>query len=256
MPALWIVARAWRANPAGLAVCAALLIFYVAAGGFSRSRFLWFLAAELFLATIVCSPLDLLARQYLFTAEAVERILIALIAPYLFLLSMPSGLSLGVNRYVAWIAGMGTLLIWFLPGPLNRALSSEAIRGVEYATLLAGGLLFWWPLHAPSRDRRIPLLPASLLYLAAATVWCSLAGLFLAFVQPWFYVRYVTPMDTLHIAASLITDWSFTRENDQQTGGLLFWIGAATVLLSEVMAVYIRWYRSMEARVSANRGSR
>jgi cytochrome c oxidase assembly factor CtaG len=241
---LSIVAHAWRADPAGLAICAALLILYLAAGGFSRSSLLWFLAAELFLAAVVCSPLDLLARQYLFTAEAVERVLIALTAPYLFLLSLPPRLSLPVNRYIAWMAGMGALLIWFLPAPLNRALSSEPIRAVEFATLFAAGLMFWWPIHAPSPDRRMPLLPASLLYLAAATVWCSLLGLFLAFAQPSIYSGYANPPDTLHIADSLVVDWSFTRENDQQTGGLLFWIGSATVLLSEVMAVYIRWYRS------------
>jgi hypothetical protein len=68
--------------------------------------------------------------------------------------------------------------------------------------------------------------------------------LFLAFAQPSIYSGYANPPDTLHIADSLVVDWSFTRENDQQTGGLLFWIGSATVLLSEVMAVYIRWYRS------------
>lgn len=248
MPTVWIVARAWRANPPGLAVCAVMLVLYLAAGGFSRSRLLWFLAAEVLLAAVVCSPLDVLASRYLFTAEAVERVLIALAAPYLFLLSMPPRLSFRVNRYVAFFAGMGVLLIWFLPGLLNRAFASQAIRGVEYATLIAGGLIFWWPMHAPASDQRMPLLPDSLFYLAAATVWCSIVGLFLAFAQPSIFSHYVIAKDTLHIADSLITDWSFTRENDQQTAGLLFWIGAATILLSEVMAVYIRWYRSAGVR--------
>lgn len=248
MQTLWIVARAWRANPAGLAVCAALLLLYLAAGEFSRSRVLWFLAAEFLLAATLCSPLDLLARQYLFTGEAVERVLIAQMVPYLLILSMPPRISFRLNRYLAWIVGMGMLLIWFLPGPLNAALASPTIRAVEYATLIAGGILFWWPIHAPSPNHRIPLMPASLFYLAAGTVWCSLLGLFLAFAQASIYSRYARPADTLHIASSLVTDWSFSRETDQQTAGLLFWIGAAAVLLSEVMVVYIRWYRSNEVR--------
>ena len=248
MQTLWIVARAWRLNPAGLAVCAALLLLYLAAAEFSRSRFFWFLAAEFLLAATLCSPLDLLAREYLFTAEAMERVLIAQMVPYLLILSMPPRTSFRPNRYVAWIAGMGIMLIWFLPGPLNAALANPSIRAIEYATLIAGGTLFWWPIHAPSPKHRIPLVPASLFYLASATVWCSLLGLFLAFAQATIYSRYAQPADTLHIAASLVTDWSFSRETDQQTAGLLFWIGAAAVLLSEVMAVYIRWYRSSEVR--------
>lgn len=168
--------------------------------------------------------------------------------PYLLILSMPPRISFRLNRYLAWIVGMGMLLIWFLPGPLNAALASPTIRAVEYATLIAGGILFWWPIHAPSPNHRIPLMPASLFYLAAGTVWCSLLGLFLAFAQASIYSRYARPADTLHIASSLVTDWSFSRETDQQTAGLLFWIGAAAVLLSEVMVVYIRWYRSNEVR--------
>jgi cytochrome c oxidase assembly factor CtaG len=248
MQTLWIVARAWRANPAGLALCGVLLILYLAAGEFSRSRLLWFLGAEFLLAITLCSPLDLLARQYLFTGECIERVLVALAAPYLYIQSMAPKFSFGLNRYPAWIVGMGIMSIWFLPGPLNVALSSEAMRGVEYATLVAGGLIFWWPIHAPSPERHMPLLPTSLFYLAASTVWCSLVGLFLAFARPFLFSHYEVPRDTLHIANSLLVDWSFSRENDQQTGGLLFWIGSTAILLSEVMVIYLRWYRSSEVR--------
>ena len=55
-------------------------------------------------------------------------------------------------------------------------------------------------------------------------------------------------LDTLHIADSLAKDWSFTPEMDQQTAGLLFWIGAAAVFLTEVMLVYYLWYISPEVQ--------
>jgi len=229
-----------------------MLAAFLARGGWSRSRLLWFFGAEFLLASTVSSPLDVLAREYLFTAEAVERVVIGMAVPYLFILSMPPALSFGmnrgVNRYVAWIAGIGSLLIWFLPGPLKAAVASETVRGVEYATLIAGGVIFWWPIHAPDSARRLPMVPTSLIYLTAATIWCSIAGLFLAFEQPSLFSFYSASKDTLHIANSLLIDWSFSRENDQQTGGLLFWIGSATVLLSEIMAIYFRWYRSAEVR--------
>jgi putative membrane protein len=138
--------------------------------------------------------------------------------------------------------------MWYFPRLLNAALASDAVRCAEYATLLAGGALFWWPLHSPIREQRIPLVPNSLLYLAAATVWCSLIGLFVAFGPSWSSSHYLRSIDTLHISDSLVKDWSFTRETDQETAGLLLWISAATILLTEVMLVYYRWYISPEVR--------
>ena len=255
MNTLAVVAAAWRWNFTGLVDCLALLVFYGLLGGFRWSRALaWFLAGEILLAVLVCSPLDLLARQYLFTAEAVEQVLLALVVPYLLVLGIPEKTvrrlrldCLHVPYQIAWILGMAVLSMWYLPRLLNAALASDVVRWCEYTTLLLGGGAFWWPLHSPLRKQRIPLVPTSLLYLAAATVWCSIGGLILAFEQPWVN-RYFQPLDTLHIAESLVGDWSFTRETDQQTAGLLFWLGAASVLLTEIVLVYYRWYRSPEVR--------
>ncbi len=207
----------------------------------------WFLAGIVLLATIVCSPLDVLAREYLFTAYAIEQMLIGIVVPYFLARGMP-GSGVRIPMFAAWAAGMVSLSIWFLPRLLNASLTSDAVRGSEFAILIAGGAAFWWPIHSPQEENRIPLMPNTLIYLAAATVWCSLLGLVLAFEKPLLIARYVEPRDPLHIAESLLIDWSFSRENDQQTAGLLFWIVAASVLLTEVMFTYYRWYRSPEVQ--------
>jgi cytochrome c oxidase assembly factor CtaG len=239
-----VVASAWRWNHVAMAGCAALLAISCAFNGIRNWRgLLWFFSGAVLLAAILCSPLDLLARNYLFTGEAIERVLLALTVPYLFVRGTTEKVArIRIPYLVAWIAGMGTLSIWFLPRLLNAALVSDAVRSLQILTIVAGGVMFWWPLHSPVQGQRIRMVPNALLYLTAATVWCSLLGLFLAFEQPWYFPRYANPLDTLNIADSLVRDWSFTRENDQQTGGLLFWIGTATVLLSEVMFTYYRWY--------------
>lgn len=247
MQTLLVVASAWRWNIAGLICCGALL----ALGLRPSRRLVWFISGVFFFGVVVSSPLDVLARQYLFTAEAVEQVLISLVAGHLIILGMPVKKFPRLPYYVAWAAGMAALSMWSLPRLLNATLASDAVRGLEYATLLIGGVLFWWPLHAPLREQRIPMVPNQLLYLVAATVWCSLIGLYLAFEQPLSTARYLTPVDTLHIADSLVNDWAFTRETDQQTAGLLFWIGSASVLLTEVMFVYYRWYISSEVRNEA-----
>ena len=252
MHTLAVISSAWRWHFSAIAGCAALLIIYSASTGLRpRRALLWFLAGNLLLALVLCSPLDLLARNYLFTAEAIERLLVALTVPYLLIRGVTEKMAhrsrldrIVIPYAAAWIAGMGILSIWFLPRALDASLQNEALRRLEILTLVAGGAIFWWPLHSPVVRQRLRLMPNSLFYLAAATVWCSLLGLFLAFEQPGYFARYNNPLDTLNIADSLIHDWSFTRENDQQTGGLLFWIGAGTILLSEVMFIYYRWYRS------------
>ncbi len=254
MHTLLVIASAWRWNLPGLVCCGALLAVYAALARLRPSRTLaWFLAGDLFLAVVVCSPLDLCARQYLLTAETIEQMLIGLIAVYLLVLGTPQKIvrrlqldRLHFSYYFAWVIGMAVLTMWHLPRLLNAALASDVVRGSEYAILVVGGAVFWWPLHSPFREQRIPLVPNALWYLAAATIWCSLLGLFLAFEQPGGH--YLNRPDTLQIADSLVTDWSFTAENDQQTAGLLFWIGAAAVLLTEVMLVYYRWYISPEVR--------
>jgi hypothetical protein len=68
--------------------------------------------------------------------------------------------------------------------------------------------------------------------------------MFLAFSHTVSSAHYIHASDTLGIADSLLNEWSFSRETDQETAGLLFWIGAATILLTEVMFVYYRWYNS------------
>jgi putative membrane protein len=262
MHTLLVIASAWHWNLPGLVCCGVLLALYVMLAGFRGSRTLaWFLAGDVFLGAVVCSPLDVCARQYLFTAESIEQVLIGLVATYLLVLGAPEqtvrrlrrglGRPLSADRmrfsyYFAWIIGMSVLTMWHLPRLLNAALGSDAGRGWEYASLVAGGVIFWWPLHSPLREQRVRLAPTALFYLAAATIWCSILGLFVAFAQPG--VHYLNRPDTLHIADSLVTDWSFTSENDQQTAGLLFWIGSAAVLLTEVMLVFYRWYNSAEVR--------
>ena len=239
-----IVASAWRWHWTAIAACAAALAIYcVATRVRDWRKLLWVASGLALLAIVLCSPLDLMARDYLFTAEAVQRILLALTVPYLLVRGITEKLAFFRVPYVAaWIVGMGALSIWFLPRALNAALASETVRRIETATVIIGGLVFWWPLHSPKQEQRIPMVPNALFYLTAATVWCSLLGLFLAFEQPWYFPRYSSPLDVLKIADSLREDWSFTRETDQQTAGLLFWIGAGVVLLSEVMFTYYRWY--------------
>ena len=186
MHTLVVISSAWRWHFGAIADCAALLIIFSASTGLRpRRAALWFLAGDLLLALVLCSPLDLLARNYLFTAEAIERLLLVFIVPYLLIRGLTEKMAqrlrldrIAVPYAAAWSGGIGILSIWFLPRILDASLQNEALRRLEILTLVAGGAMFWWPLHSPVPRQRLRLMPTSLFYLAAATVWCSLLGLF------------------------------------------------------------------------------
>ena len=145
--------------------------------------------------------------------------LIGLVAPYFFARGMP-GKGLRISMFIAWTFGMLSLSIWFLPALINASLSSNAIRFVELATLLAGGVAFWWPLFA-HREQHSTSAPHPALSGHAAATWCSLLGNYSSQKTAPGRQLHCAAVDGLHIADSLLTDWSFSRETDQQTAGLL-----------------------------------
>ena len=110
---------AWTWNPlvliiAGVGLAAYLFVFR------AEGRPTWLLLAmSVFVLTLV-SPLNALARGYLFSAHMLQHILLLLIVPAYFVLSLPRSLSLRWPRFfahpvVGWIAGVGAMWVWHWP---------------------------------------------------------------------------------------------------------------------------------------------
>ena len=78
----------------------------------------------------------------------------------------------------------------------------------EHATLIAAGLIFWWPVLSGSRDGLTP--PAGLLYLFMAFLTSVFLGLALTWL-PSFYPYYQQ-------APRL---WGISANEDQNVGGAL-----------------------------------
>ena len=218
------------------------------------SRAAWFFSGLILLILTLASPLDALAREYLLSADALVRMAVWLAVPFLLLEGIPpseGSASTGARTLVAflgWIAGMLLVPIWYLPALYNATLGDAPLRWAQWASVLVCGLLFWWPLTAPARSWRLKPVPAGIWYLFGATMWCSLAGLALAFTRPGLYRPYNRPGDSLQLAEFLRDQMELTRAGDQETAGLLLWIGASAILLSGVMLMFYRWYVSREVR--------
>jgi putative membrane protein len=171
-------------------------------------------AAGLFLvAAPLNSPMETIAAHRLLLIHLVQNALIADIAPLLILIGLTPAMKAWLERHGArrirarW-AILAWLVAWYgthLAGFYNWALDTGWALNIEHAILIAGGLLFWWPLAAGRLEA-----PAALAYLGAAFVASSFLGLAFIFSSHPFYSFYER-------APRL---WGFSATRDQNLGGI------------------------------------
>ena len=129
-----------------------------------------FATGLLLIAASLNSPLETIAVRRLLLVHLLQNALIADIAPPLILLGLTPAMrswldAHGALRLRARYALPAWLAAWYgthLAGFYDWALRSEWPLNVEHALLIAGGLLFWWPLVS---GRLAP--PAAVAYLGA-----------------------------------------------------------------------------------------
>ena len=152
------------------------------------------------------------------------------IAPPLILLGLTPAMrswldAHGALRLRARYALPAWLAAWYgthLAGFYDWALRSEWPLNVEHALLIAGGLLFWWPLVS---GRLAP--PAAVAYLGAGFVASSFLGLALIFSSRPFYSFYEHTQRL----------WGLSPIRDQNLGGIVM-NGEQTL----VFLLAIGWY--------------
>jgi len=192
------------------------------------------------------SPLSLLDHDLL-TAHMVQHLLLMTLAPPLILLGAPLKLlpqrpaqelvGLGtrpfrraylrplgrmlLNPAVSWFAAAGALAVWHIPSIFMLGLRSPMWHGIEQASFLVAGLLFWWPVVEPSRNA--PKWPESsiLLYLFLATLPCDILSGFLVFCDRVVYPVFLSSPHSFGLSAL----------EDQQCAGALMWTCVTVVYL-------------------------
>jgi cytochrome c oxidase assembly factor CtaG len=188
-------------------------------------------ATGLFLiAASLNSPLETIAAHRLLLIHLVQNALIADVAPPLLLLGLTPAMIAWINRHGgnrirARYALLGWLAAWYgthIAGFYNWALDTGWALNIEHAILIAGGLVFWWPLVAGRLS-----VPAALAYLGAGFVASSFLGLAFIFSSRPFYTFY-------EHAPRL---WGLSPAHDQNLGGIVM-NGEQTV----VFLLAIGWY--------------
>jgi cytochrome c oxidase assembly factor CtaG len=171
------------------------------------------------------SPLETVAVKRLLLIHLLQNALIADIAPLLVLLGLTPDMRARLPGVRARYALPAWLVAWYGTHAANfydYALRHSWPLWIEHAVLIAGGLLFWWPLVS---GRLSP--PAALAYLGAGFVASSFLGLALIFSTRPLYSYYEhTPRL-----------WGLSPTRDQNLGGIL--MNAEQTL---VFLLAIGWY--------------
>jgi cytochrome c oxidase assembly factor CtaG len=221
-------------EPAFVALAVAAAAAYGWAVRNDRPRPWWRIASFAFglvlIAASLNSPLETWAVDRLLLFHLLQNALIADIAPLFVLLGL-------TPRMIEWLNAHGGrhiraryalpawLFAWYGTHAANFydwALRNEWPLNIEHAVLIAGGLLFWWPLVSGRLSA-----PAAIAYLGVGFVASSFLGLALIFSSSVLYSYYETtkPM------------FGLSPVRDQNLGGILMNAEQTLVFLAA-----IGWY--------------
>lgn len=202
------------------------------------------------------SPIGVLANGYLFSAHIIQHLILLLIAPLFYVLSLPPELQLPMlfrgavtvlrrQPQVAWLLGLGAMWFWHVPSLCHAAGQSAQIGMIRDASLLLAGVAFWWPILSPrSGDRLIPT--ASAIYLFSACAGCTLLGIYVTFTPVSVCPIFSRPVDRLGILSPL-RQMGFTPAADQQLGGLLMWVPPCLLYGVVILNLIRVWYGATHA---------
>ncbi len=160
------------------------------------------------------SPLAELDHEML-TAHMAQHLLLMTFAPPLILFgTSPKFLVRGLlHPPLCWLAAAATLVAWHIPSVFMLGMRSQTWHGIEQASFLAAGLLFWWPVIAPSQKASTWPEWSILLYLFLATLPCDILSGFLVFCDRVVYPAFLSSPRSFGMSAL----------EDQQCAGALMW---------------------------------
>lgn len=262
---------AWQVGVAALLMAAGLL--YAAAwrrlrrvdAGLARPlRLLAFGAALVALALALVWPLPGWS-QSLLTARALQKVLVAMLAPALFWLACPAhvlvwgwrrplrrpfvwfaqsqGRAAGILRgltqpLVAWFLFVSAFLFWHDPTSVAYLAGAGWLHDAAPLALFGTALLFWW--HVVGTAPRLSkAFPAWLLivYLVGVEILNMVAGITIAFSMEPVYPYYAN----VHRQAGHALPLGMAE--DQIAAGAIVWVLGSLVYITSIVLVLHRLFR-------------
>jgi putative membrane protein len=146
-----------------------------------------------------------------YSAHMVQHVVLAQLGP-LALALVVSRPRRRVAAPLAWILGVGTMVVTSLPPAYLLATSSATVDWTIRFVLVGAGFVFWTPVVGGVEQSRLPP-GAALLYVITACFATTLTGAYIAFSA---------------------------MSSDQQIAGLIMWVPCCIVYLSAALVVVMR----------------
>lgn len=249
----------WHFNLTASIIIAALAYFHFKTNG-SRftKRSKLFITGLILMLLATFSPLDYLGHSYLFSAHMTEHIMLLLIIPPLLVsgtdpefltrvFSKPSFRIVGkylFNPVVTWVIGVGSMWVWHDPILFEAVKHSQFLQIINMISLLIMGAIFIWPVFTPIGYKKLSPLQSAL-YLFFACVGCTVLGILITFAPAGLYTSLMTGSD-VSIINYLQGSLGITSSIDQQMGGLIMWVPACIVYLTNILIGLLKWYKDSE----------
>ncbi|HYY58236.1 MAG TPA: cytochrome c oxidase assembly protein, partial [Pyrinomonadaceae bacterium] len=141
------------------------------------------------------------------------------------------------NPLVAWAIHAVALWAWHVPALFQATLRSDLVHTLQHLCFLGSALLFWWALIHGRQG--LMGYGAAVLYMFTTSVHSGVLGALITFSSKVWYPAYT---GTTH-------SWGLTPLEDQQLGGLIMWVPAATVYVVAGLALMAGWMRESERRI-------
>lgn len=254
MTILNLLTNYWHFNAVPVLLAVALIALQLITnknGSKSKNRIFFTGVAVMLLVTV--SPLAFLGMGYLFSAHMVESIVLLLVVPSMLLSGLNEKVGEAIRRSwfgkignrlfsvpVAWMIGVGTMYFWHIPAVFEAMKMSHLLHEIHFLSLLIGGMIFKWPVFAPTEWKKLQPMEAAL-YLFIACVGCTVLGIFIAFGPADVY----TPF--FHGSSEAVWNmvrngWGISSIADQQAAGLIMWVPACMIYITNVLVTLSKYY--------------
>ena len=176
------------------------------------------------LLLVVNSPVAHL-DHHLLTAHMAQHLILMLVAAPLILLGARPATLPQPPLAICWFAGSFTVIFWHIPTIFELALESHFWHGVEQASFVIAGIMFWRPV-IDSSSWSAPI------YLFLATLPCDALSAFLAFCGHVVYRPYVSGHSEMFGLSPL---------DDQALAGALMWVAVTFAYLIPALVLTSRF---------------
>jgi putative membrane protein len=251
----------WTVYPSFLIGWLVLGAAYVVAVGPLRSRLagserlepshpVAFFTGWILLFLALQGPLHDLSDTYLFSAHMVQHLIITLLVPPLLLSGLPTWVVRRILRprpltaaarlltrpLPAFALYNAVFTVWHVPALYDLMMRHHDVHILMHLSIIASGLLLWWPVVGPVPELGRLSYGAQVLYLFLLGIpMMGLAALITladSVLYPWY--------------AAAPRLWGLSPRMDEQLGGLIMWVPGTMILWVGMTVAFFKWSAEKE----------